>query len=67
MPESVALDAVMPDHQHGMNYAPTVTDLGDGRYRFDGLVFHMPGTWELRLEARMPSGPVFYTATVSLK
>jgi len=45
-PEGVQLDAWMPAHRHGMNYAPSVTALGGGRYRAEGLLFHMPGEWE---------------------
>jgi len=26
--------------------------LGDGRYRVDGMVFHMPGRWELAIDVR---------------
>jgi len=50
--ELVALDAQMPDHKHGMNYRPTIVSLGEGRYRVDGLVFHMPGRWELAIDVR---------------
>jgi len=46
-PDSVAVDARMPSHGHGMNYRPTVATLGGGRYRAEGLMFHMPGVWEL--------------------
>jgi hypothetical protein len=45
--DRVKLDARMPEHQHGMNYRPTVTVLGEGRYRSEGWLFHMPGRWEL--------------------
>ena len=50
--ELVAVDATMPEHKHGMNYRPTIVSLGDGRYRVDGLVFHMPGRWELAIDVR---------------
>jgi hypothetical protein len=50
--ELVALDAQMPDHKHGMNYRPTIVSMGDGRYRVEGLVFHMPGRWELSIDVR---------------
>ncbi len=40
-------DAGMPQHRHGMNVVPEVTSLGPGRFRVDGMVFHMPGDWEL--------------------
>ena len=44
------LDAEMPAHRHGMNYRPSVVALGPGRYRAEGLMFHMPGLWALHLE-----------------
>jgi hypothetical protein len=44
------VDADMPEHRHGMNYAPSLIDLGAGRYRAEGFVFHMPGRWRLRFE-----------------
>jgi len=46
VPEAVAVDARMPEHHHGMNYKPTVKKVAD-HYRADGLMFHMPGRWEL--------------------
>lgn len=45
------VDAGMPEHRHGMNYRPSLTALGDGRWRADGLLFHMAGRWELSFEA----------------
>lgn len=41
------VDAGMPEHRHGMNYRPSLKALGDGRWRADGLMFHMAGRWEL--------------------
>ena len=46
-PESAGVDARMPAHGHGMNYRPSVTALGGGRFRAEGLMLHMPGRWEL--------------------
>lgn len=43
----VTADAAMPHHGHGMNFVPRTTSLGDGRYRIDGLLFHMRGRWEM--------------------
>lgn len=40
----------MPEHRHGMNYAPSVRALGDGRYHSAGWLFHMPGRWEFVFE-----------------
>ena len=33
-----------------MNYRPSVVALGPGRWRADGMMFHMPGRWEVRLD-----------------
>jgi cytochrome c peroxidase len=46
LPETLKVDASMPEHRHGMNYAPTVNKLGPGRWQAEGLMFHMPGKWE---------------------
>jgi cytochrome c peroxidase len=35
-----------------MNYAATVSAIGSGRWRAEGLLFHMPGGWELVFELR---------------
>ena len=51
-PESIRVDALMPEHRHGMNYAPRVQPLGPGRWRAEGLMFHMPGKWEFVFELR---------------
>ena len=37
----------MPQHGHGMNRVPEVRALAGGRFRVEGLFFHMPGRWEL--------------------
>lgn len=46
LPETLKVDATMPQHRHGMNYAPTVKKLAPGRWQAEGLMFHMPGKWE---------------------
>lgn len=48
----VRVDATMPEHRHGMNYRPSLKALGEGRWRADGLMFHMAGRWELRLDVQ---------------
>ncbi len=47
------VDAHMPEHRHGMNYRPTLQALGAGRWRAEGLLWHMPGRWELLLETKL--------------
>ncbi|HLT78357.1 MAG TPA: hypothetical protein VKZ87_13315 [Ferrovibrio sp.] len=46
-PDRIAVDATMPAHRHGMNYRTTVTQLAPGEFRAEGLLFHMPGEWEI--------------------
>lgn len=50
--ELMAVDAQMPEHRHGMNYRPGIVAAPDGRYRAEGLVFHMPGRWEITFDVR---------------
>ena len=45
-------DATMPAHRHGMNYRPVIKPLGVGRYRVEGMMFHMAGQWELAFEVK---------------
>ncbi|MBK7276345.1 MAG: hypothetical protein IPI08_07240 [Betaproteobacteria bacterium] len=44
------VDATMPEHRHGMNYRPSLQPLGSGLWRVEGLLWHMAGRWELRLD-----------------
>jgi hypothetical protein len=44
---TIAVDADMPAHRHGMNYRARVDMLPTGVYRASGLMFHMPGTWRV--------------------
>jgi hypothetical protein len=44
------VDATMPEHRHGMNYRPSLQPLGGGTWRVEGLLWHMAGRWELRLD-----------------
>ena len=47
MPTRLRVDALMPEHRHGMNNRPTVIKSGDGVYVAEGMLFHMPGRWQL--------------------
>ena len=44
-PRSVLVDADMPAHRHGMLSAPIVSSRGEGLYRVEGMLMHMPGDW----------------------
>lgn len=57
MPAALKVDAEMPAHRHGMNYRASVQTLGDGRFRADGLMFHMPGRWRLHFDLATGSAP----------
>ncbi|WP_418317056.1 hypothetical protein [Piscinibacter sakaiensis] len=46
------IDATMPEHRHGMNYRPLLQPLGNGRWRVEGLMWHMPGRWEMVFDLR---------------
>jgi len=48
--QSVRIDAAMPEHGHGMNYRPGVTTTAPGVYRAEGMLFHMPGRWDLAFD-----------------
>ncbi|MDB5917470.1 MAG: Auxin-binding protein [Massilia sp.] len=46
----IGFDGGMPQHGHGFPTSPRVTgELGDGRYRLDGMKFSMSGWWEMKL------------------
>ncbi len=47
---SLSVDAGMPAHGHGMNRVASVRRESDGRFVAEGLLFHMPGSWELYLD-----------------
>ena len=45
------IDGGMPAHDHGLPTQPRVTaELGEGRYRLEGMRFHMHGSWEITIE-----------------
>lgn len=66
-PDAVAVDARMPAHGHGMNYAPGLARNPDGRHRAEGLMFHMPGRWELMFDVTGPAGTDRLTATMTVE
>ena len=53
--ERVEVRGWMPDHRHGMNYRPAVT-LNGLSGTAEGLLFHMPGRWQLILDVRGEAG-----------
>lgn len=65
--ELVRVDASMPEHRHGMNYKPSFLPLGEGRWQVDGMVWHMAGRWELRLDTRLDGAAHTLTQSVTLR
>jgi YtkA-like len=49
-PQDVRVDANMPEHRHGMNYRASVARSPAGTYRADGMLFHMPGRWDITFD-----------------
>jgi hypothetical protein len=43
------VDATMPEHRHGMNYRPVVS-ARSAAYRAEGMLFHMPGRWDVTFD-----------------
>lgn len=65
--EGLAFDAVMPAHQHGMNFRVDVAPLGENRFDISNVVFHMPGLWEIRVEVEIDGARMAYSAEVALE
>ena len=64
---SIEVDARMPEHRHGMNYKATVKPQADGRYRAEGLMFHMPGRWEFMFDIRDAQGVEHLTHDTTIR
>ncbi len=44
---TVQLQAWAREHEQAMDTTPRITALGPGHFRGEGLLFHLPGRWEL--------------------
>lgn len=64
--ELQSVDATMPAHRHGMNYRPSVLRLADGRWRAEGLLWHMGGEWALQWTVRADGRMATLTQAVTL-
>ncbi len=56
----------MPDHLHGMVLQPETTELGGGIYRARGLLFHMPGHWQIFVDVVVGRKPERATFEIRL-
>jgi len=66
-PREVRVDANMPAHKHGMNYRTTVVRARDGTYRAEGLLFHMPGRWDLTFDVVAGSNTERLASTLDVR
>lgn len=48
--DAVTLDARMPEHGHGMTRDVELHQVAPGRYRAEGLLFHMIGHWAIHVD-----------------
>ena len=62
----VTLRGWMPAHRHGMNYRPAVTLRGPAGAA-EGLLFHMPGRWQLIFGIAGAAGREKLTAAMVLE
>ncbi len=62
----VRVDATMPEHRHGMNYKASFAALGEGRWRVEGMMFHMPGRWLLRFDVSAAGRTETLTESITL-
>ena len=46
----VVVDATMPAHHHGMNRAPRIESDDPSVWHARGMLFHMPGDWEVTID-----------------
>jgi hypothetical protein len=61
------VDATMPEHRHGMNYAPSLKPLGGGVWQVEGLLWHMAGRWELRWDVVLDGQTEALSSSVNLR
>lgn len=47
---TVVINAEMPAHGHGMNTSTSTTFDVDGWYDTEGMLFHMPGDWQIVID-----------------
>ena len=48
--DRIIVDAGMPHHRHGMNIVPEISPDGTARWIARGMLFHMPGRWQLYVD-----------------
>ncbi len=66
-PDRITADAIMPAHQHGMNYTPKISFNEESQYyEISGFLFHMPGEWEITISSYYADNATHYTKLINL-
>lgn len=65
--ELLAVEATMPAHRHGMNYQASIEQTAPGHWRVQGMLWHMPGQWQLSLKLRLAQHIQRLSTAVSLR
>lgn len=60
------VDAAMPQHGHGMNTTPR-TQSSDGGFQVSGMLFHMPGDWQIYFDVTRDGTTDRATVDISLE
>jgi uncharacterized membrane protein/DNA-binding beta-propeller fold protein YncE len=66
-PVELGVDAEMPAHRHGMTTRPQVARNEDGSFTVRGMLFHMPGEWQLHFDVTREGTTERTTAAVVLE
>ena len=66
-PDRITADAIMPAHQHGMNYTPTIRYNKESKqYDISSFLFHMPGQWEITISSYIDDKVTHYIKTITI-
>lgn len=67
-PDRMTVNAIMPAHQHGMNYTPTVSYIEESKsFEVDGFLFHMPGVWEITIASYQGEDVTHYSKNITVQ
>ena len=66
-PTGLKVDAQMPAHRHGMNSRATVEQTAPGTFVARGLMFHMPGAWQVMFDVQDAGGSERATRELDLQ
>ena len=66
--DRLTVNAIMPAHQHGMNYTPAVSYIDESdSFEVEGFLFHMPGIWVITVASYVGEDVTHYTKSIMTK